>query len=149
RPSAATSETSALPDKLEACPALPLFCDPVAGLDSDQRAAVEVTGGPLLIIAGPGTGKTRTLTHRIAYLLTQRGVAPHQILSVTFTTRAGKEMGERLEKLAPASSARLWVTTFHGLGYRILREQGAPLGLPPSGRIATEAERKALLVENL
>ncbi|MCW5556270.1 MAG: UvrD-helicase domain-containing protein [Verrucomicrobiae bacterium] len=121
-------------------------------LDADQRAAVEIASGPLLIIAGPGTGKTRTLTHRLARLVTDCGAAPEHLLAVTFTNRAANEMRERLEKLLPrggAGPAAPLVTTFHGLGYRLLREFGSRLGLSESPRIASEPERRALLVQKL
>src|SRR2546430_2616867 len=127
----------------------PLCSDPLAGLDSDQPAAAEITDGPLLIIAGPGTGKTRTLTHRVAHLVTNQGVAAEQILAVTFTKRAANEMRERLGKLIPASTDRMLVTTFHGLSYGILREHGRLVGLAEHFRIASEAERRALLGEKL
>lgn len=132
---------------------LPLSLDPVAGLDADQRAAAEITRGPLLIIAGPGTGKTRTLTHRIAHLVLNKGVAPEQNLAITFTNRAANEMRERLEKLFGGSKSQIpdlqmpLVTTFHGLGYHILREYGARFGLPEQFRIASESECRALLAE--
>jgi len=128
---------------------LPLNFDPLAGLDPDQRAAAETSDGPLLIIAGPGTGKTRTLTHRIAHLVTNKGVAPESILAVTFTNRAANEMRERLQNLVPKDADRILVTTFHGLGFGILREHGERIGLPDSFRIASEAERRALLCSSL
>ena len=124
---------------------LPLACDALAGLDPEQRAAAEIAAGPLLIIAGPGTGKTRTLTHRIAYLVAHHGVAPENVLAVTFTNRAATEMKERLHKLLPSTAASISVITFHGLGWRILREHGPRLSLPASFRIASPAERLALL----
>jgi DNA helicase-2/ATP-dependent DNA helicase PcrA len=133
----------------EAAAPLPLSFDPLAGLDSDQRAAAGITQGSLLIIAGPGTGKTRTLTHRIAHLVTNKGTAPEQILAVTFTNRAANEMKERLHKLIPTDADRVLVTTFHGLGYRILREHCGRIGLPENFRIASEAERQTLLGEKL
>jgi uncharacterized protein (TIGR00375 family) len=111
------------------------------GLDPDQRAAAAHPGGPLLIIAGPGTGKTRTLTHRIAHLVAERGVEPERCLAITFTRRAADEMRERLEALLPGRAARLTVTTFHGLGALILREQHERAGLPADFRIADETER--------
>jgi DNA helicase-2/ATP-dependent DNA helicase PcrA len=106
----------------------------VEGLDPDQQAAVETVDGPLLIVAGPGTGKTRTLTHRLAHLITQRGAAPEQCLAVTFSRRAAAEMEERLDSLLPSSGCPL-VATFHGLGLTLLREQGKDL------RVATQEER--------
>ncbi|MQA94444.1 MAG: AAA family ATPase [Streptosporangiales bacterium] len=111
------------------------------GLDPDQRAAAEATGSPLLIVAGPGTGKTRTLTHRLAHLIRGRGVPPEHCLAITFTRRAREEMAERLAALAPEQAPRVTVTTFHGLGALILREQYARAGLSARFRIADEAER--------
>ena len=106
------------------------------GLDPDQRVAAAAEGGPLLIIAGPGTGKTRTLTHRIAHLVTERGVAPEECLAITFTRRAAGELAERLAALAPGHADRLTVATFHSLGLRILREHHARFGLSASFGIA-------------
>ncbi|MFD2416280.1 UvrD-helicase domain-containing protein [Amycolatopsis pigmentata] len=117
------------------------------GLDPDQRAAAGSGGGPLLIIAGPGTGKTRTLTHRIAHLVTERGVPPEQCLAITFTRRAAGEMEERLAALVPDHAAKLTVATFHSLGVRILREQHARLGLRPDFGIADQARSLALTAE--
>jgi uncharacterized protein (TIGR00375 family) len=111
------------------------------GLDPDQRVAAAHPGGPLLIIAGPGTGKTRTLTHRIAHLVAERGVEPERCLAITFTRRAADEMRERLEGLLPGQAGRLTVATFHGLGALILREQYERAGLPADFRIADETER--------
>ncbi|MGW4114736.1 UvrD-helicase domain-containing protein [Actinosynnema sp. NPDC004786] len=129
-------------------PAVVPVADPVAapaehrgtslldGLDPEQRAAAEVAGGPLLIIAGPGTGKTRTLTHRIADLVTSRGVPPSQCLAITFTRRAAEEMAERLAALAPDAVDGLTIATFHSLGVLLLREHGAVFGLSPSFGVA-------------
>jgi uncharacterized protein (TIGR00375 family) len=111
------------------------------GLDPTQRAAAAHPDGPLLIIAGPGTGKTRTLTHRIAHLVAERGVAPEECLAITFTRRAADEMRERLDTLLPGRAARLTVATFHALGALILREQHDRPGLPAGFRIADETER--------
>ncbi|MFL6053992.1 MAG: UvrD-helicase domain-containing protein, partial [Actinoallomurus sp.] len=111
------------------------------GLDPDQRAAAAHPGGPLLIIAGPGTGKTRTLTHRIAHLVGEGGVPPEQCLAITFTRRAAEEMRERLDALLPGRAGRLTVTTLHGLGALILREQHARAGLADGFRIADETDR--------
>ncbi len=111
------------------------------GLDPEQRVAAAHPGGPLLIIAGPGTGKTRTLTHRIAHLVGERGVAPEECLAITFTRRAADEMRERLDSLLPGVARRLTVATFHGLGVRILREQYERAGLSAEFRVADESER--------
>jgi len=111
------------------------------GLDPDQRVAAAHPGGPLLIIAGPGTGKTRTLTHRIAHLVAERDVEPERCLAITFTRRAADEMRERLQALLPGRAGRLTVATFHGLGAMILRERHDLAGLPADFRIADETER--------
>ena len=116
------------------------------GLDPDQRAAAEAAG-PLLIIAGPGTGKTRTLTYRIAAQISERGVPPGACLALTFTRRAAREVRERLEQLIPARAARLTVTTFHGLGLTILREHATRAGLTPDFGIADEQARLGVAAE--
>ncbi len=117
------------------------------GLDPDQRAAAEVEGGPLLIIAGPGTGKTRTLTHRIAHLVRDRGVAPEHCLAITFTRRAAEELTERLEALVGPDARNLTVATFHALGVRILREHHDRAGLSADFRIADQARQLEVLTE--
>ncbi|GLU47381.1 UvrD-helicase domain-containing protein [Nocardiopsis ansamitocini] len=117
------------------------------GLDPDQRAAAERVAGPLLIVAGPGTGKTRTLTHRIAHLVAERGVAPQGCLAITFTRRAADELRERLTGLLPDEAARMTVTTFHGLGSLILREQAGRAGLTRDFGIADEAQRLVIAAE--
>ncbi|MEU4448643.1 UvrD-helicase domain-containing protein [Actinosynnema sp. NPDC050801] len=114
------------------------------GLDPEQRAAAEVAGGPLLIIAGPGTGKTRTLTHRIADLVTSRGVPPAECLAITFTRRAAEEMAERLAVLAPDAVGRLTIATFHSLGVLILREHHAAFGLSASFGVADPERQSAV-----
>jgi DNA helicase II / ATP-dependent DNA helicase PcrA len=127
--------------------------NPVAGilaaLDVDQRAAAATIEGPLLIVAGPGSGKTRTLTHRIAHLIAERGVAAESCLAITFTRRAAVEMRERLAKLLPGCAAPVSLHTFHSLGLAILREHASTAGLHRGFRVAGEAERLALLAETL
>ena len=118
----------------------------LAGLDPEQRAAA-TTPGPLLIIAGPGAGKTRTLTHRLAHLVTEQGAPPERCLAITFTRRACGELSERLAALVPAEAERITVTTFHGLGWQILGEQHEALGLDAGVQVADEAMRLALLAE--
>ncbi|MGP3967334.1 UvrD-helicase domain-containing protein [Streptomyces sp. 6N223] len=117
------------------------------GLDPEQRAAAEVAGGPLLIVAGPGTGKTRTLTHRIAHLVRERGVPPEQCLAITFTRRAAEEMAERLAALAPGQAGALTVATFHSLGLTILREQHQRAGLSADFGIADASRQADILAE--
>jgi ATP-dependent DNA helicase UvrD/PcrA len=120
----------------------------LAQLDGDQRAAAEA-GGPLMIVAGPGSGKTRTLTYRIADLIAQRGVEPETCLALTFTRRAAGEMRERLATLLPDRGERVAIHTFHSLGLSILREHVSAAGLQRGFRVAGEAERAALLAETL
>jgi DNA helicase II / ATP-dependent DNA helicase PcrA len=116
----------------------------IESLDPEQRAAASAPG-PLLVVAGPGTGKTRTLTHRLAHLVGEQGVPPESCLAVTFTRRACEELVERLEALIPAMAERITVTTFHGLGLQIVREQHSAFGLDADVRVVDEAERLALL----
>jgi DNA helicase II / ATP-dependent DNA helicase PcrA len=115
-------------------------------LDPEQRAAAEITDGPLLIVAGPGTGKTRTLTHRLAHLVAERGAAPGQCLAVTFSRRAAAELEDRLSALLPGAG-QVPVATFHGLGLTLLRDFAAEAGLAPGFRVAAPAERVAVLRE--
>ncbi|HYQ67791.1 UvrD-helicase domain-containing protein [Actinophytocola sp.] len=117
------------------------------GLDPDQRAAAGSGPGPLLIIAGPGTGKTRTLTHRIAHLVREREVPPEQCLAITFTRRAAEEMAERLAVLVPEQAPALTVATFHSLGVRILREQHANVGLSADFGIADQTTQLVIAEE--
>ncbi|MET7403273.1 UvrD-helicase domain-containing protein, partial [Dactylosporangium sp. NPDC005572] len=114
-------------------------------LDALQRVAASAPGGPLLIVAGPGTGKTRTLTHRIAYLCAELDVYPEECLAITFTRRAAEEMRERLEGLLGPVTEAVTVSTFHALGLSILREHAGAVGLTPQFRIAEEADLLAAL----
>ena len=121
----------------------------LSNLDPDQRRAAEIVEGPLLIIAGPGSGKTRTLTHRIAHLVVDRHIAPSTCLAITFTRRAAAEMRERLKALMPSGAQKVAIHTFHSLVLEILRENPAAAGLRPGFRIASERERLALITEAL
>ncbi len=109
----------------------------LAGLDPDQRAAA-AADAPLIIIAGPGTGKTRSLTHRIAAAVAERGVPAEHCLAITFTRRAAQELRDRLAVLLPGRAAAVTVTTFHGLGLAILREHPGPAGLTADFTVAGE-----------
>ncbi|GIF11474.1 uncharacterized protein (TIGR00375 family) [Actinoplanes teichomyceticus] len=111
-------------------------------LDAMQRVAASAPGGPLLIVAGPGTGKTRTLTHRIAYLCAELGVFPERCLAITFTRRAAAELRERLESLLGDVAEDITVGTFHSVGLTILKENAKAAGLGAGWRIAEEPEQR-------
>jgi DNA helicase-2/ATP-dependent DNA helicase PcrA len=115
------------------------------GLNEQQRAAVIHEGGPLLIVAGAGSGKTRVLTHRIAYLLAERDVHPAEILAITFTNKAAGEMKERVDALVGPRSRFMWVMTFHSACVRILRREAKRLGFPSSFSIYDQADAQRLM----
>jgi DNA helicase-2/ATP-dependent DNA helicase PcrA len=115
------------------------------GLNPQQRAAVVHEGGPLLIVAGAGSGKTRVLTHRIAWLLGQRGVQPGQVLAITFTNKAAGEMKERVARLVGGRAKAMWVSTFHSACVRILRAEGKRLGFTSSFSIYDADDARRLM----
>jgi DNA helicase II / ATP-dependent DNA helicase PcrA len=115
------------------------------GLNPQQRAAVVHEGSPLLIVAGAGSGKTRVLTHRIAYLLAARDVAPHQILAITFTNKAAGEMAARVAALVGPRARSMWVMTFHSACVRILRREAKRFGYPSSFSIYDQADSQRLM----
>lgn len=118
-------------------------------LNPAQADAVKTTSGPVLILAGAGSGKTKTLTHRIAYLMTQERVWPNEILAVTFTNKAAKEMRERLGHLigqeGSTRSFMPWMGTFHGICVRLLRQDGHTIGIQPNYVIYDEDDRQGLI----
>ncbi len=117
----------------------------LAGLNPQQRAAVLHEGSPLLLVAGAGSGKTRVLTHRIAYLLAARGVRPGQVLAITFTNKAAAEMRERVSALVGPRAATMWVSTFHSACVRILRREAPHVGLKSNFSIYDAADSQRLM----
>ncbi len=118
-------------------------------LNPEQRAAAEAIEGPVLIIAGAGSGKTRTLTYRIAHMVCERGIVPHTILAVTFTNKAANEMKERIQALVGKDARGLWAGTFHSVCARILRAHGAAIGIADNYVIYDEGDQRALLKQAL
>lgn len=110
-----------------------------------QKEAVQTTEGPLLIMAGAGSGKTRVLTHRVAYLIEEKGVNPWNVLAITFTNKAAREMRERVTSLLGDEAAEIWVSTFHALCVRILRRNIDQLGYNRAFSIADPSEQRTLV----
>lgn len=115
------------------------------GLNPQQREAVTHEGSPLLIVAGAGSGKTRVLTHRIAYLMAKRNVQPGQILAITFTNKAAAEMRERVEALVGGVARSMWVSTFHSACVRILRREATKIGMKSTFSIYDAADSQRLM----
>lgn len=114
-------------------------------LTSKQREAVEHGEGPLLIVAGAGTGKTLVITHRIAHLINSKMARPEEILAVTFTEKAAAEMAERVDVLLPYGFSNVRISTFHAFGDHILREFGLELGLNPDFQVLSQPEQVIFL----
>ncbi len=117
----------------------------LAGLNPAQREAVECTRGPLLVLAGAGSGKTRVLTYRIAHMIADEGVRPWQVLAITFTNKAAAEMRERLEALLPYGTRGMWVCTFHAMCVRMLREDPELVGYRPNFTIYDDDDSRRLV----
>src|SRR5688572_9048648 len=113
-------------------------------LNPDQLDAVVHADGPLLVVAGAGSGKTRVLTHRIAHLISEHGVSPFAILAITFTNKAADEMRQRVEALVGPVARKMWVSTFHSACVRILRRDAGRLGYPSSFSIYDQADAQRL-----
>jgi DNA helicase-2/ATP-dependent DNA helicase PcrA len=118
--------------------------DILAELNPAQREAVETIEGPVLILAGPGSGKTRVIAHRVAYLVRVCGISPHRIMAVTFTNKAAREMEERLHRLIGRALGDLTIGTFHAICARILRRDGRAIGVDPRFVIYDEEDQLSL-----
>ncbi len=118
-------------------------------LNDVQSAAVRHSDGAVLIFAGAGSGKTRVLTHRIAYLLRELRIAPDRILAVTFTNKAAGEMKSRLQGMVGPVARDVWVGTFHAMCVRILRRDGTRIGIGPSFAVIDESDQRQLVKEIL
>lgn len=117
----------------------------LAGLNEPQRQAVTHAGGPVLVVAGAGSGKTRVLTRRIAWLVAERAVHPGSILAITFTNKAAAEMRHRVSDLVGAPAKAMWVSTFHSACVRILRAEISRFGMNSSFSIYDDGDAKRLM----
>ncbi|MTA21930.1 MAG: AAA family ATPase, partial [Actinobacteria bacterium] len=117
----------------------------LSGLNPQQQEAVAFAGAPLLVVAGAGSGKTRVLTRRIAFLMARRGVKPYEILAITFTNKAAGEMKERVTELVGPIAKSMWVSTFHSACVRLLRQEVERLGYSSSFSIYDSADSQKLI----
>ncbi len=117
----------------------------LVSLNAQQREAVTAPDGPLLVLAGAGSGKTRAIAHRIAYLIRERRISPWTILALTFTNKAAGEMRQRVSTLVGEAAPDLWVLTFHALGLRLLRRFGTDIGLTAGFAVLDEEDRRSLI----
>ncbi|MDP4086058.1 MAG: DNA helicase PcrA [Bacillota bacterium] len=115
------------------------------GLNPEQQSAVKATDGPLLIMAGAGSGKTRVLTHRIAYLIVEKGVNPYNILAITFTNKAAREMKDRIMKMMGGTADEIWISTFHSMCVRILRRDIDRLGFNRNFTILDTTDQQSVI----
>src|SRR5471032_773543 len=136
-----------LDSALEESSAAPVPREPAyfTGLNKEQREAVEAVDGPVLVLAGAGTGKTRVLTTRLAHILASRRAFPGEMLAVTFTNKAAREMRERLEAMIGHVAEGVWLGTFHALAARILRRHAEAVGLKSSFTILDSDDQLRLL----
>ena len=109
--------------------------DIISALNDAQRQAVAADSGNLLVLAGAGSGKTRVLVHRIAWLIRAEQFSPHALLAVTFTNKAAREMRSRIEEMLHMPSHSMWIGTFHGLAHRLLKAHWQEAGLPQNFQI--------------
>ena len=123
--------------------------DLLASLNPQQQEAVQRTEGPLLILAGAGSGKTRVIAHRIAWLVSERIAYPDQIMAVTFTNKAAAEMRERVERLLDADCRAMWISTFHALCARLLRREAHHIGLSRDFTIYDSADQQSVIKQLL
>ena len=143
-----TDDPTPIP-QVQAAPAVSVPPPWLSGLNPEQREAVETTEGPVLVLSGAGTGKTRVLTTRVGYILARRLAKPWQILAVTFTNRAAREMRERVMALVGPAAEAVWLGTFHALSVRILRRHGELIGLRSNFTILDADDQVRLLKQLL
>ncbi|MDX8365185.1 DNA helicase PcrA [Cytobacillus sp. IB215665] len=117
----------------------------LTGLNPQQQEAVKATDGPLLIMAGAGSGKTRVLTHRIAYLMTEKEIAPWNILAITFTNKAAREMKDRIQSLLGPAAEEIWISTFHSMCVRILRKDIDRIGINRNFSILDSSDQQSVV----
>jgi DNA helicase II / ATP-dependent DNA helicase PcrA len=115
------------------------------GMNPEQAEAVKATEGPLLIMAGAGSGKTRVLTHRIAYLMVEKGVNPYNILAITFTNKAAREMKDRISRILGGASEDIWISTFHSMCVRILRRDIDRIGMNRNFTILDSTDQQSVI----
>lgn len=115
------------------------------GLNPEQRKAVKTTEGPLLLMAGAGSGKTRVLTHRIGYLMVEKRVNPYNILAITFTNKAAREMRERIYSMMGGAAEDIWISTFHSMCVRILRRDIDRLGFNRNFTILDSTDQQSVI----
>ncbi|MDD9371286.1 MAG: DNA helicase PcrA [Acidimicrobiales bacterium] len=139
-----TADAAAGPDGAPEPPRQPAGHDLLSGLNPVQSDAVTHTDGPLLVVAGAGSGKTRVLTHRIAHLIRDEGVSPFEILAITFTNKAADEMKSRVAALVGPVAQKMWVSTFHSACVRMLRRDADKLGFPRNFTIYDQADANRL-----